>query len=60
LSIKSERTFIDECNVKKYSNPLKNKINFWKDSAAVERMSVFPKETEEKENTNSHPSMQGS
>jgi hypothetical protein len=47
-------------NVRKYSNPLKNIINFWKDSAALERMSVFPKETEEKENTHSHPSMQGS
>ncbi len=47
-------------NVRKYSNPLENKINFRKDSAALERMSVFPKETEEKENTHSHPSMQGS
>jgi hypothetical protein len=43
--------------VRKYLNPLKNKINYWKDSAALERMSVFPKETEEKENTHSHPSM---
>jgi hypothetical protein len=45
-------------NVRKYSNPLKNKINFWKDPADLERMSVFPKETEEKKNTHSHPSMQ--